>query len=342
MWWTAEQAAGHLGVKRKTLYTYVSRGWIRTQSGGGRTKSYHAGDVNQLARRAASHAGRAPRAAGALRWGEPVLTTDVGAIDADGPYYRGVPALDLLDALHAEVCELLWQTDATAWPTPSAAPASTLFELRREVDALAAADPNRSTWTGFDRAAHLVSHLRSAARLPDAPIVETALVLCADHGLNASTFTARVVASTGADLYACLSAALAALSGPRHGTASQTIDHLVRHPTQRSIAQSRGVLPGFGHPLYPAGDPRAEALLERAPATGPLADLIAFAADLGLRPNLDVGLLAVCDALGQPATLAPRVFAIGRLAGWIAHIDEQRQRPELLRPRSTYAGWEAP
>ena len=94
-------------------------------------------------------------------------------------------------------------------------------------------------------------------------LLELALVLCADHELNASTFAARVAASTGADLYSCLSAALAAFSGPRHGLASEQVEVLAREardPANAAAAVSdrmrRGeLLPGFGHALYPEGDP---------------------------------------------------------------------------------------
>ena len=107
-------------------------------------------------------------------------------------------------------------------------------------------------------------------------LLRCALILCADHELNTSTFAARVAASTGADLYACLSAAVAAFSGPLHGGASEQVEWLVREAgspagaiTAVAERMRRGeLLPGFGHPLYPGGDPRVPPLLQRAVSLG--------------------------------------------------------------------------
>jgi citrate synthase len=350
-WLDARQAVAVLGVKRATLYTYASRGWVRTRRDPehARRKWYHRGDLERLRSRSAAHSGAGPRAAHALAWGEPVLTTAVSAIDADGPYYRGVAATDLVDRPLHRVAERLWGVDAGPWPEPTVSPGDDLLALRRTVDALASDDADRAVWTGsteLDRARRLVVAL--GAGLPRDPLANAAQVLCVDHGLNASTFAARVVASTGADLYACVAAGLAALSGPRHGTASLAVAALLEGFTRvgRSALldafQQRGSLPGFGHPLYPQGDPRAECLLERVARTSPdpaLADLVEAAGTLGLKPDLDLGLLAVCRASGWPVSLAPLLFASGRVVGWIAHVFEQRRSPALLRPRAEYAAF---
>jgi citrate synthase len=179
-------------------------------------------------------------------------------------------------------------------------------------------------------------------------------VACADHELNVSSFAARVAASTGADLEACLLAALAAFSGPRHGAESMRVQTLVSEAGRPDRARStllarmrRGeALPGFGHRLYPAGDPRGPFLLSRAarqprPARelATLEALVSEAARLGLgAPNLDVGLLAVAHALRLQPWAGQVLFCIGRSAGWIAHVDEQRTSRELLRPRARYVG----
>ncbi|MEZ4318293.1 MAG: citrate synthase [Myxococcota bacterium] len=350
MWLTSDEACARLGVKRATLYTYASRGQVRTRSDGGRTRQYHRDDLEVLAGRSAAHAGSRSRAAAALAWGEPVLTTAISAIDPDGPYYRGVPALDCVDEPLERIAERLWDIPASPWPHVEAPPCTDLLALRRHVDAMAAEDPDRAVWTGaaeLERAKRIVGALRHACRLPDHPDLRAAQVLTADHELNASTFTARVVASTGADLYACVAAALAALSGPRHGAASLEVHHVLERFTSGSAAgvleqaASTG-LPGFGHPLYPHGDPRAEHLLHRTRGsreTEGLRRLVDAVAPLGLLPNLDVGLLAVCQAHGLPATAGALLFASARSVGWIAHVFEQRTRPGLLRPRADYAGW---
>jgi len=183
-------------------------------------------------------------------------------------------------------------------------------------------------------------------------LLRTALVLCADHELNASTFAARVVASTGADLYACLSAAVAACSGPRHGGASEQVEWLASEaggPSRAAAAVGdrlrRGErLPGFGHPLYPAGDPRAVPLLQRAAAQAPRARrvqtmlaLVTAVEDTGRpRANIDVAIAATCAALGLPIGMGPALFAVGRTAGWVAHMLEQQTSTTVLRPRASY------
>lgn len=182
--------------------------------------------------------------------------------------------------------------------------------------------------------------------------LDRALVLLADHELNPSTFAARIAAGTGADLYACLIAALATLSGPLHGGATRRIEALLREVETDRRAKSvilararRGeVIPGFGHPLYPEGDPRARVLLETArelaPQDGRLRTLLAIVGSMrrvaGESPTVDVGLVGLRVALGLPAGSAQAIFAVGRTAGWVAHSLEQRESGVPLRPRARY------
>jgi citrate synthase len=181
-----------------------------------------------------------------------------------------------------------------------------------------------------------------------------ALVLCADHELNASTFAARVAASTGADLYASVTAALATLSGPRHGGECDRVEALVletgHHERAHGVITKRvrrgETVPGFGHTLYPRGDPRAAVLLDvaqrLAPHSAAVRTVLALVAEMRASgredPTLDIGLVALCTALGLPRGSAAGVFAIGRSAGWIAHALEQRAAGVLLRPRARYVG----
>lgn len=186
-------------------------------------------------------------------------------------------------------------------------------------------------------------------------VVDRALVLCADHELNASTFAARVAASTGADLYACLCAGMQTLSGAHHGGASARVEALLREIGKPSRAANvlrerlaRGErTPGFGHQLYAGGDPRASALFalaDQAAARGRaqldyecMRALCEATAEVGHpKPNLDAGLVAVSAALGLPAGTAAVFFAIGRVPGWVAHILEQRSQRYILRPRARY------
>jgi citrate synthase len=213
---------------------------------------------------------------------------------------------------------------------------------RRPADALAAPD----VATGVQRALGAPPRGRR--------LLESALVASADHELNVSSFAARVAASTGADLEACLLAALAAFSGPRHGAESMRVQALLTEAGRPERARStllarvrRGeALPGFGHRLYAEGDPRGPLLLSlaaRQPRPGraleTLEALVFEAARLGLGvPNLDVGLLGVAHALRLQPWAGQVLFCIGRSAGWIAHVAEQRTSGELLRPRARYVG----
>jgi citrate synthase len=182
-------------------------------------------------------------------------------------------------------------------------------------------------------------------------VITRALVVSADHELNPSSFAARVAASTGADLYACVGAALGVLSGPEHGGACERIEALVaetRDPRSalRVIAARtrRGeALPGFGHPLYPRGDPRG-ALLVSSVSPRRRGERTLMALVDGMRnarreaPNLDLGLVLTASSLGLPAGSASALFAVGRAAGWIAHVLEQRTAGFVLRPRAKYTG----
>jgi citrate synthase len=185
-----------------------------------------------------------------------------------------------------------------------------------------------------------------------ADLVRRCLVLLADHELNASTFVARCVASTGATPYAVVSAALSALSGRLHGGASASAEALLHEIVQRGdplavmaarLARNEH-LPGLGHPLYPEGDPRADALLSAAMAAVPGARRLIEAAIAAARqliphrPNVDFALAAATTALGLPQGAALSLFVVGRTVGWIAHAIEQYQNGVLIRPRARYTG----
>ncbi len=184
--------------------------------------------------------------------------------------------------------------------------------------------------------------------------VDRALVLCADHELNPSSFAARVAAAAGADRYACVSAALATLSGPVHGGATERVEALLAEAGRPERALTvvrerlrRGeALPGFGHRLYPAGDPRARPLLAEAVRLAPRAlgvrTTIALVEAMDLAgqapPTLDLGLVALAFALRLPTGAPLAIFAAGRAAGWLAHALEQRASQKVVRPRARYVG----
>jgi citrate synthase len=183
--------------------------------------------------------------------------------------------------------------------------------------------------------------------------IDRMLVLMADHELNASTFAARVAASAHADPYACVLAGLATLSGPLHGGASDRVEALLAEVLRPSDAarvvherERRGDrVPGFGHGFYKGTDPRALVLLETARAIGPRAAGVreldgiidAMAAHGRPGPNVDAGAVSLRCALGMPRGAVTGIFAVGRCAGWIAHVIEQYETGQLLRPRARFA-----
>jgi len=192
---------------------------------------------------------------------------------------------------------------------------------------------------------------------PDPALVATldaALVLLADHELAASTVAARVAASVRADPYAVASAGLASVSGSLHGGASLGIEALlaeIDRPDQAAGVVGRRLrrgerLRGFGHRLYPDGDPRAGTLLARlAAATGGsprlevVEALLDTAAHRGLPPpNVDLALAALAHVTGMTRGAGEAIFAVARTAGWIAHALEEYERATPIRPRAIYTG----
>lgn len=180
-----------------------------------------------------------------------------------------------------------------------------------------------------------------------ADMIRRALVLTADHELNPSTYATRVVASTRAPLGACVLAGLAALSGPLHGGMTNQVRALLFDPAMRCDPRSavatrlaRGeLIPGFGHRLYPDGDPRAAALLQRlASRSYGQATIDAVRAATGIKPDIDCALLVMEKRLRLPQGAAFAIFAIGRSVGWIAHALEQWHHGTLIWPRAIHPG----
>jgi citrate synthase len=186
-----------------------------------------------------------------------------------------------------------------------------------------------------------------------APALRAALILCADHELNVSAFTARCVASARATPYEVVAGALAALKGRRHGGYTSEVEALFREAGKargpREILADRlrkgdGLI-GFGHPLYPDGDPRAVVLLSFAKKFGRGSALewsdefIEMARDLtGEHPTIDFALVILARSLGLPAGAPLTLFALGRAVGWIAHAIEQYDDSRMIRPRARYVG----
>jgi citrate synthase len=189
--------------------------------------------------------------------------------------------------------------------------------------------------------------------------IDTYWICTAEHGLNASTFTARVTASTGADAGAAMSAAVGALSGPLHGGAPARVlpmlDDVARTGDPegyvKDILERRGKIMGFGHRVYRAEDPRSRILKRTAQELGSprfdVAEALEEAALAGLRErkpdyviatNVEFYSAVVLDVAKIPPDLTPAMFACSRVAGWAAHILEEKRTGRLIRPSAQYIG----
>lgn len=186
-----------------------------------------------------------------------------------------------------------------------------------------------------------------------ATLLDQALILSADHELNVSSFTVRCVASAASTPYAAVAAGLAALQGHKHGGAVERAEALLREAEEigaREALASRlrrgDPWPGFGHPLYPDGDPRSRSLLESLLAAcshHPAADVVRelwreAESGLSLGPNLDFSLAALARVLELPKGAGLGLFALGRTVGWVGHAVEEYAADRLIRPRARYTG----
>ncbi|MGH0036292.1 MAG: citrate synthase family protein [Myxococcota bacterium] len=262
---------------------------------------------------------------------------------------RPLPALAVVVPLLAS-----WDPGRFAVRSEAIPPRARIL-LRRLAAALALGRDKQAFKEAFEGgsvARAVAAALGSGSGADGVAAINRALVLCADHELNASTFAARVAASTGADIYACVGAALSTLSGPRHGGAASRVEALINEigrpeDVERVVNEraSRGEpLEGFGHPLYPEGDPRGQMLVELArdvaPRSRPVRTCLALVEAMEGRgrggATIDVGLVALCSALGLRGGSAVGVFAVGRCAGWVAHAKEQYEAGYVVRPRARY------
>lgn len=369
-WLTAEEALARLGTKPQTLYANVSRGRIaaRPDPDDPRKSLYRQDDVERLARR---KQGRRPArmvAAESIAWGEPVLDTAISTILGDRLLYRGEDAVKLAEtATLGAAAQLLWAAKERpdfANRAQSRQPGiAAAYRAMAELAATEMPTSGRHRAVLLDDAIGVVAYLSGALAAPGtdplherlarqwqrpdaADPLRRALVLLAEHELNASTFAARVTASTGAPLAAAVLSGLAALSGPLHGNASQSmlglLDQTHRLGAESAIAahlRQGGTLPCFGHRLYAEGDARAAALLASFAVPPVFVDLAAAGERLtGEKPNIDFALAAMTTAFDLPEDAPLQIFALARSVGWIAHALEQVETGALIRPRARYTG----
>ena len=360
--------------------------------GATRERRYHRDDVERLTARKAARRDPSKAAAQGLRWGEPVLESGITLIQGGTFHYRGHDAVRLSEHASAEqAAALLWNVEERErdrlFAQPSPLDARRLTLLARQTDdvraRLQAALPIAggsdvpafdlrppavratgarilrlfTTIVAGDAAREPMHRALQQAWVPRRPmvadVIRTALVLCADHELNASAFTARCTASAGASPYDVIAAALATLKGYKHGGAGERALELVRHAGSPRVARAalaerlrRGErIPAFGHPLYPDGDPRATVLIGLAESSGndaawrPFRYLAKAGAELlNEAPNLDFGLAAITRAYRLPNDAPFLLFALARTIGWIAHAMEEYASGHLIRPRARYTG----
>jgi citrate synthase len=392
-WLSSKEAAQRLGVSAATLYAYVSRGLLRSEgTSGQRERRYRADDVAQLKRRRDVGRKAESIAANALDFGTPVLESSLTLIENGRLFYRGQDAARLArNSSLEQVAQLLWDCDDRPFAARNLPPMSAALRSAWQaasalppVDACLVLLPAAARWDHpswvedrpamLETGARIVRLLAAAVTgqpLSDRPIheqvaaawnvpagqaalIRAALVLSADHEFNASAFAARVVASTGANLYASTMAGLVAINGPRHGgltrrVASQLSDLATAPDIDAEIARrmsERIYIPGFGHQLYPDGDIRAVTLfammreLLAGSAELAFAERVAGAVEqqIDRKPNVDFATVTLARALGLPNDSALALFLLGRTVGWIAHAIEQATHGALIRPRARYAG----
>lgn len=244
---------------------------------------------------------------------------------------------------------------------PELALGAPALAARQLIQAMAAATgllTSEPTYVLNDAPQSIAQIVARNLRVDDKPerlrIIDAALILSADNELAPATFAARIAASAGADLFSCVTTALGAFEGMLTGLGceqaeaalaqSQSPDAYLAH--LKSLLARKSPVPGYGHPLYPDGDPRAVLLLELIREAGPfgargkraLQGVERAESELGLKPNLPMALAVLSAVLNAPVGASGALMSVGRAAGWVAHALEQRLAGFLVRPRARYIG----
>ncbi len=380
-----QKAESLLGVKKSSLYSYVSRKKINTiiDPKNHKKRLYSYDDIIKLLERKKA-SGIERIAQNTLMFGEPVLESSITLIEDSILYYRGHSVGALVEKYSFEqVVSLLWTGDFVNTPDfsnlviePLHILSITLPDIQKYLLELEKRDflsmlSNDLTNIGWKILISIVQDVTQnfgtnnsiAEKLASffcpgidhaAVIINTALILIADHELNSSSFTARIVASTGANLFQVIIAGLAALSGYKHGGSINKVE-LMQMELLQNFAFDKNLqnrlrrgedIVGFGHNLYEAGDFRAKVLLrqiEKYFSSSKEFEIYKSLLDKlkSLKkqdPTIDFVLLTLAKVLKTNSEFALFLFAYGRIAGWIGHAIEEYKRNKLIRPRAKYIG----
>ena len=377
-WLTASQAAARLGVKPATLYAYVSRGVIpRRRGADGRTSLFNAADVAKLGKRT-PHSRLPPT--------DIVVPNAISLVDGRNGalWYRGSNAIDLATSRTFEaVAEFLWTgrwPDVDVWVSDRDAmriarkAASALPSRTPRIDTIApmlgavraaADDRDDRSPDGLLRTArtimtvcagsagrmagHIWPHLSDKLQTgDDLRLFDQLLVLGAEHGVTLSAATARIAASTGADLYSVVTAALApglpAIHRYRLPDIVTMLEITERTGDPEASVDGRDDVLGVSTDPYPKGDPRAKVVLaslretraDKAAVVDALADVLRRRAKA--EPDLPFATAAVAYAYGMASGSSELICLLSRMAGWIAHAMAEYRQPTPFRPHGTYTG----
>lgn len=387
---TSHEAVEVLNVSPATIYSYVSRGLIRSEASGTgkRTRLYRSEDIERLQERKRLRRNPDVDMNRALRAEDPVLETAITLITDAGFYYRGNDVLKLATTQSFErVSAMIWTSNPKyrfSIPTENLldnekkwsrfrslkpierfqvllplAEAEDFAAYNFQPDSVAATGM-RILWfmTGAITGENPVGGMALALGRTLSPGVEaaarlinTTLVLLADHELNITALTVRCAASAGSTPYSAVCAGLATLRGHK---VNERIEGLFKEAeSSGSIKQTivcrirRGErIPGFGHTVYKDVDPRARLLLKMLKECFPGSKELEFSNEIisqthqliSGRYNMDFALVVLARVLKMPEGSGMALFALGRAAGWVGHVIEQYERDQLIRPRAKYIG----
>lgn len=382
---TSQQVAERLGVKVETVYAYVSRGMLGSVRRPGRRESlFSATEVDRLVNQGVVGRVQRRRIGDQIRSALTLIEDDelyyrgYAARELASRYrFEAVTTLLWRDALPS-TGEAVFTAPRESAECARAA-ISTLSSRARLIDqirvgvaALGAEDPWRFDLSiaAVCRAGASMTHalvealnpnaspLASVAealwpvlteRSPEVDVLDRALVLLADHGLTASTLSARIAASARAHTYAVVSAGLGALDGPQHGTMSTAAYRFLRQAESDPVSalaerlHTGEGIPGFGHIVYQTRDPRAEALfglMAGSPTANLVNELVSHHSHrTGQFPNIDMALAAIMHAYDMRPDAGEAIFALARATGWIAHaLEEYAQSAMRFRAVGSYSG----